>query len=160
MTFADALRSAGAGVHLLDLWAMLDHRARDTTVAPSWPDGLECDTVAAPLDACCGVFDQLSRLDGRVPPIAQLGEVLLFLVRPGSAATALASLSADCEALGIEIRDGTSRHAGTTGAVPTTGSWVVPPSDDNGELPPASTVVTAIRAAYAATRQREREGEQ
>jgi hypothetical protein len=154
MTFADAPSNGEAGAVLPGPYPMLHKRAPDTAGAPSWPSGFSCDTVAAPLDACCGVFDQLSRFDRPVPPIAQLGGALLFLVRPGSAATALACMSADCEALGIEIRNG-SGHPGTTGAMPTIGSWVVPPSDDNSELPPASTVVAAIRVAYAATRQTE-----
>lgn len=135
MTIAGLPRPAGAGA--------------------SWSPGrFPCDTVAAPVDVCCGIFDQLSRLGGPAPPIAHVGDVLLFLVRPGSAATALGSSSAcspaDCEALGIEIRD----HAGqpeATGAALTNGSWVMPPSDDLSQLPPASAVVAAIRAAYAAT---------
>ena len=137
MTLADLPSHVGAaGARRPGEPAPLDLMVRDAAGAPSRPGGFAYDTVAAPLGVCCGVFDQLSRLDGPVPPIAHLGDALLFLVRSGSAATALASLAADCEALGIEIRDGAGQP-GTTCEVPTGGSWIVPPSDNTSELPPA-----------------------
>lgn len=110
--------------------------------------GLEYDTIAAPLDVCCGVFDQLARLDGPVPPMAQLGNAMLFMVRPGSAAPACESLRTGCAALGIEFCDSASRPDTN---VPDPRSWVVPLRDHGADLPSASAVVEAIRAAYAAT---------
>jgi len=109
------------------------------------PGGLGYDVILAPLDVCCGVFDQLARRDGPVPPMAPLGSVMLFMVRPGSAATATASLLAECATLGIELRNS------ATAPDAHSGSWVVPPPDVGAALPPASTVVTAIGVAYAAT---------
>jgi hypothetical protein len=115
------------------------------------PGGLAYDTVRAPLEVCCGVFDQLARLDGPPPPMAQLGDAMLFMVRRGSAESARASLPVDCAILGIEFGDGASQR---DSAVPDSDSclWLVPPVDHSADLPPASTVVAAICAAYAATR--------
>ena len=64
-----------------------------------------CDVLRAPIEVCCGVLDQLAQLDGLLPPMAQLGDVMLFLVRPGSASKLPAhpSLSAVCASLGIEV---------------------------------------------------------
>jgi len=111
--------------------------------------GLGYDTIAAPLDACCGVFDQLARLDGPVAPMAQLGDSMLFMVRSGSAALARRSLPAGWAALGLERRDGADQ---LDSAVPDSTLWVVPRPNHSADLPPASTVVAAIRAAHEAMR--------
>jgi hypothetical protein len=113
------------------------------------PNRLGYDAILAPLDLCCGVFDQLAWLDGPVPPMAQLGNMMLFLVRPGSTATATASLPTDRVTLGIELHDSATAPAAPD---PHSGSWIVPPPDQGANLPPASTVIAAIRTAYAASR--------
>ncbi|GAA1791280.1 hypothetical protein GCM10009835_06150 [Planosporangium flavigriseum] len=117
--------------------------------------GLQCDVVTAPLDLCCGVFVELERAGGPLPPMAQLGDRMLFLVRVGSGAAALAapSMPVDCESLGIEVTAAGSVLDATDPAA--TGSWVVPPSAHGADLPTVSTVLTALQAARATTGRRE-----
>jgi len=86
--------------------------------------------------------------------MACLGDVMLFLVRLGSAARALASSAVDCKALGIEIREGASWPS-VDGAAQTAGSWIMPLSVESTELPLASTAAAAIQAAHV-TRNRSR----
>jgi hypothetical protein len=111
------------------------------------PDEPGYDVILAPLDVCCGVFDQLTRFDGPVPPMVQLDDVMLFMVRAGSVAAATASVLADCVTLGIELCDGATAPAAPD---PRSGLWVVPPPAHEVTLPPASTVVAVIGAAQVA----------
>jgi hypothetical protein len=157
MTSTNVPSNVGPG-SVAGLLAPLGRGGADVTLTAPGPGGLRCDAVTAPLELCCGVFGELARIGGPVPPMARRGDRMLFLVRAGSAASALASpsMSAHCESLGIEMTPAGS-PPGTTDPVVTAGpgSWVVPPPAPGADLPPASTVLTAIRAAHAATRKRE-----
>ncbi len=154
MAYAGVAGNAWTGAWPRVSSALLDRVTPNPAAARSAPGGQQCDLVVAPIDRCCGVFDQLVRLDAPVPPMACLGDVMLFLVRLGSAARALASSAVDCKALGIEIREGASWPS-VDGAAQTAGSWIMPLSVESTELPLASTAAAAIQAAHV-TRNRSR----
>jgi hypothetical protein len=156
MTSTDVRSNAGIDAQPDNLVVLPQDRASGFLRAVPELAGLRCDAVAAPMDVCCGVLDQLTQTGEPVPPVLQLGHRMLFLVRTGSSAAVLriASLAADRATLGIQVADDLRHLAGGPGGNDT--CWLVPPSNDGRtELPSASTVVNAIRVAYAAFGPRE-----
>jgi hypothetical protein len=154
MTSVDAMSSAAPG-SAAGILALLERDAAVREVAGPHPIASRWDVLAAPLDNCCGIFAEFAGNTGPVPPIARLGDLLLFLVRKGSVAEVFrcSSRLAACAALEIQWIEAAEVPRLTAGSDDP--SWVVPLGDDQVELPAAAAVVTAIQAAYVATSHRE-----
>ncbi len=123
--------------------------AGDAPAPAAPPAALECDLITVPIDACCGVFDELARMGGPVPPIAQIAENMVFVVRFGSVAEFQGSspFRSNSPAPDLPELSGVILQSATP-TMPDVTCWIVPPV--SGEiLPHASAVIAALHAASA-----------
>jgi len=142
------LRERGISPHVSALLAVRERVSGGLLV---WPEGLRCDLINAPLDACCGVIAQLAAASVTVCPIAQIGDRLLFLVADGSVAA--------CGEAQEGLPDGVVMSSTAKGfplqetvTTATSSCWVIPPRHVTSALPIARLVLAAIRSAYAEDR--------
>lgn len=154
MTSVDALSNVAPG-SAAGILALLEREAAVREVAGPHLIASRWDVLAAPLDNCCGIFVEFAEKAGPVPPIARLGDLLLFLVRKGSAAEVFRCSSRLAACAALEIQWIEAAQVPRLTAASDVQSWVVPLGDDQVELPTAAKVVAAIQAAYTATSRRE-----
>jgi hypothetical protein len=130
------------------LLALLSAREPSSDGMLKWPEGVRCDLLDAPLDACCGVIAHLAAAGAQTCPVAQIGDRLLFLVAEGSRA----ACGETTEGLpdGVVISGSAERFPSQRDFTTLVGScWVIPPHCAGLVLPPVHIVIAALRSAYA-----------